>query len=586
MPKTIDIMYLVPAAYRGRMVYGNGFAASDNLEPWEEKDIKEQLEDCQELRGAFVDVLRNIAPRPGNRVYKTVIRVTPSRTKTMKNPIRGAGMNARGGWRHATGSGVWLVKYASGPSFQIVRDGALYDLSQGRWSTKADSFKSAINLGRYKTLSEAQMAAHSARSRWRLGRRANPGPVSITATYKASDMGMHPVLDQALELANQLKGLPVPYVATRVLQLGGPARASVGLSLSFDPKESWPNGIFENSRHAKFSVNPEDGTIEQLTGWKVNKFRKARFKSSREALQKLAAWIQTATSTVKQNPKYADASGHKFKVGEEHFSPSWSDARLRKEVAFARDTGDSAMQALIRAEQSNRRGKNPISLSGAEAQWRRFADKASSLLDGISKDLRIGHMVDGSVFTPVRSYLTSLEECVVALKAGRNKEASAASAKLRNLEGRLMKLGVKRNPAKAGDLYDYETANYLRRATAAETRESVEASKHDGGAGAIRVDGRTCYVIPETRTKKRNPAADKPWALAKKSGWDDIVVGMYETREDAEAALRKKARYRPEHGDTPQSVGYIIAKTGRGTPGKAYYSVISFDGKKQLRINT
>jgi hypothetical protein len=93
-------------------------------------------------------------------------------------------------------------------------------------------------------------------------------------------------------------------------------------------------------------------------------------------------------------------------------------------------------------------------------------------------------------------------------------------------------------------------------------------------------------VIPETRTKKRNPAADKPWALAKKSGWDDIVVGMYETREDAEAALRKKARYRPEHGDTPQSVGYIIAKTGRGTPGKAYYSVISFDGKKQLRINT
>lgn len=148
-------------------------------------------------------------------------------------------------------------------------------------------------------------------------------------------------------------------------------------------------------------------------------------------------------------------------------------------------------------------------------------------------------------------------------------------------------MSAKRNPARvAGALYDYETADYLRQATAAETRESVNTAKHDGGAGAIRVDGRTCYVIPETRTRKRNPAADKPWALAKRSGWDDLVVGMYETREDAEAALKKKARYRPEHGDTPQSVGYTIVKTGKGTPGKAYYSVISFDGKKQLRINT
>lgn len=45
-----------------------------------------------------------------------------------------------------------------------------------------------------------------------------------------------------------------------------------------------------------------------------------------------------------------------------------------------------------------------------------------------------------------------------------------------------------------GILYDYDTSDALRPATAAERAESVEAAKHDGGAGVIRVDGRRCYV--------------------------------------------------------------------------------------------
>lgn len=84
--------------------------------------------------------------------------------------------------------------------------------------------------------------------------------------------------------------------------------------------------------------------------------------------------------------------------------------------------------------------------------------------------------------------------------------------------------------------------------------------------------------------KKRNPA-DKPWALAKRSGWDDNVVSMHETREAAEAALAKKTRYRPGWGDTPQSVGYMIVKTGKGTPGKGYYDVVTIGRQKMLRLN-
>lgn len=45
-----------------------------------------------------------------------------------------------------------------------------------------------------------------------------------------------------------------------------------------------------------------------------------------------------------------------------------------------------------------------------------------------------------------------------------------------------------------GDLMDYATAAYIRPATAAERAASIEAAKHDGGAGVIIVDGRSCYV--------------------------------------------------------------------------------------------
>ena len=43
-------------------------------------------------------------------------------------------------------------------------------------------------------------------------------------------------------------------------------------------------------------------------------------------------------------------------------------------------------------------------------------------------------------------------------------------------------------------LHRYEDGEELRDATPAELAESVEAARHDGGAGVIRVDGVRCYV--------------------------------------------------------------------------------------------
>jgi len=49
--------------------------------------------------------------------------------------------------------------------------------------------------------------------------------------------------------------------------------------------------------------------------------------------------------------------------------------------------------------------------------------------------------------------------------------------------------------ASAPTLHQYDTGEELRDATPDEVVESVEAARHDGGAGVIEVDGVRCYVV-------------------------------------------------------------------------------------------
>ena len=48
--------------------------------------------------------------------------------------------------------------------------------------------------------------------------------------------------------------------------------------------------------------------------------------------------------------------------------------------------------------------------------------------------------------------------------------------------------------AKHFNLLDYTTGTILRDANAAELADSLAASREDGGAGVIMVDGKSCYV--------------------------------------------------------------------------------------------
>ena len=45
-----------------------------------------------------------------------------------------------------------------------------------------------------------------------------------------------------------------------------------------------------------------------------------------------------------------------------------------------------------------------------------------------------------------------------------------------------------------GTLCDYRTGEQIRPATLAELTASMSAAHHDGGAGVIELDGRSCYV--------------------------------------------------------------------------------------------
>jgi len=98
----------------------------------------------------------------------------------------------------------------------------------------------------------------------------------INAEHDAPFIGLH---------------LNAGYVATQVSRLGTP---SIMLVVSLDQRSDWANGILENSRYAKISIDA-DGTIEHFSGT-LPKFRKCKAKDATAAVIKLNAWLAKATA--------------------------------------------------------------------------------------------------------------------------------------------------------------------------------------------------------------------------------------------------------------------------------------------------
>jgi hypothetical protein len=77
------------------------------------------------------------------------------------------------------------------------------------------------------------------------------------------------------------------------MTLGGPDRPSVSVTFAFDPRETWINGILENSKYAKILVHfNTDGTgkIAACGSWKVTPIRQAKVKNIDDAFVKLQKW--------------------------------------------------------------------------------------------------------------------------------------------------------------------------------------------------------------------------------------------------------------------------------------------------------
>jgi len=81
-------------------------------------------------------------------------------------------------------------------------------------------------------------------------------------------------------------------VSVTISTLGGEHRASFMITIGLDPKDTWANGIFENSRYMRLMLE-RDGTLEQFTASKLSKkLRKSKVKSVPKAIEKLNKYIQ------------------------------------------------------------------------------------------------------------------------------------------------------------------------------------------------------------------------------------------------------------------------------------------------------
>lgn len=77
-----------------------------------------------------------------------------------------------------------------------------------------------------------------------------------------------------------------PYVTSKVGRLGG---QHLLVTVALDKRSDWANGILENSRYAKFLIDP-DGTVENFSG-SLPKFRKCKVADVDTLAAKINAWI-------------------------------------------------------------------------------------------------------------------------------------------------------------------------------------------------------------------------------------------------------------------------------------------------------
>lgn len=73
--------------------------------------------------------------------------------------------------------------------------------------------------------------------------------------------------------------------------LGGESRASLGILICFDKKETWPNRIRHNSKYAQFIIFSNEDKLGLIAQHKGHKFRKTKINSIEELITRLQNYI-------------------------------------------------------------------------------------------------------------------------------------------------------------------------------------------------------------------------------------------------------------------------------------------------------
>lgn len=83
---------------------------------------------------------------------------------------------------------------------------------------------------------------------------------------------------------------PPPHVKVNFGCLATEKDTSVMILVCLEPKETWSNGIMENSNYFRMSIH--DTKIEHFSGWTADKFRKSKFKDSSDCFAKIEKFIR------------------------------------------------------------------------------------------------------------------------------------------------------------------------------------------------------------------------------------------------------------------------------------------------------
>lgn len=115
-------------------------------------------------------------------------------------------------------------------------------------------------------------------------------------------MGMHREMatDCCIGLRQYFAALvPVFSMQSPHCLTGDPQRdLSSCIRLSFDPRDTWVNGIYENSRHATFMVDFAGMKLQLLSSHDCGKFRQTSFKDWTDLRIKLSRFIRENTRTA------------------------------------------------------------------------------------------------------------------------------------------------------------------------------------------------------------------------------------------------------------------------------------------------